>query len=118
MATSTLEKFPYCGDRHIPGEPSACPLLAQILGLIGAAESSEESPQQGADISVLDVCFQSPANRAGQGLALTNHIKPGDTFYYLAASLSSVLKLSPKQDSHSGLFAHWEVQIEMGGCCK
>lgn len=57
MATSTLEKFSSCGDRYIPREPSACPLLAQILGLIGAAESSEP-PEQGGDISVLGLMFR------------------------------------------------------------
>lgn len=66
MATSTLEEFPYCGDRHIPGEPAACPLFAQILGLIGAAESSE-SPLQCADISVLGLMFDFRALQTEQG---------------------------------------------------
>ena len=56
MATSMLEKFPeieqYFGDRHVPGEPAACPLIAQILRLIGEAESFE-LPLQYKDIYVL-----------------------------------------------------------------
>lgn len=119
MATSRLEKFPYCGDRHTPGEPSACPSPGSDFG-VNWGSRELWAPQAGRRHlpAWADVWFQSSANRAGQGLALTNHIKPGDTFYYLAASLSSVLKVSPKQDSLSGLFARWEVKIEMGGCCK
>lgn len=114
MATSTPEKFPYCGA--IAGELSACPLLAQVLGLMGQQRAL--SPHSRVQTPPCWGCCLFSANRAGQGLARTNHIKPGDTFYYLAAGLSSVLKLSLKQDSHSGLFADWEVQIEKGGCCK
>lgn len=96
MATSTLEKFPeieqYSGDRHVPREPAACPLIAQILRLIGEAESFE-LPLQYKDIYVLvfNVLFQILVKIPMQVLAITNHIKLVDAFYYLAASLSYVL---------------------------
>lgn len=96
MATSTLEKFPkieqYSGDRRVPREPAACPLIAQILRLIGEAEGFE-LPLQYKDIYVLvfNVLFQILVKIPMQVLAITNHIKLVDAFYYLAASLSYVL---------------------------
>lgn len=92
MATSTLEKFPeteqYSGDRHVPGEAAACPLIAQILRLIGEA-ASFELPLQYKDVYVLvfNVSFHILVKIPMRVLALTNHIKLVDTLYYLAASL-------------------------------
>lgn len=73
-------------------EPAACPLIAQILRLIGEAESFELRLQY-KDIYVLAfiVLFQILVKILMQVLAVINHIPPGDTFYYLAASLSYVL---------------------------
>ena len=96
MATSMLEKFPkteqYSGDRRFPGDPAACPLIAQILRLIGEVESSE-LPLQYKDIYVLvfNVLFQTLVKIPTQILAITNHVKLVDAFYYLAASLSYAL---------------------------
>lgn len=96
MATSTLEKFPeieQCsGGRHFPGEPAALPLIAQILRLIGEAESFE-LPLKYKDIYVLvfNVLFQTLVKIPAQVFAITNHIKVVDACYYLAGSLSYVL---------------------------
>lgn len=96
MATSMLEKFPkieqYSGGRHVPGDPAASPLIAQILRLIGEA-GSFELPLQYKDIYVLifNVLFRILIKIPMQVLAITKHIKLVDTFYYLAASLFYVL---------------------------
>lgn len=95
MAIGMLEKFPeieqYSGD-NFPGEPAACPLIAQILRLTGKAESFE-LPLQYKDIYVLvfNVLFEILVKIPMQVLAITNHIKLVDPFYYLAASSSYVL---------------------------
>lgn len=95
MATSTFEKFPvteqYPRD-NFPQESAACPLIAPISRLIGEVESFE-LPLQYKDIYVLvfNVFFQILVKILLQVLALTNHIKLVDAFYYLAASLSYVL---------------------------